>query len=195
MLILSKFKDFYDSVAQFGIDKSVVYNRATAYKSIEQFPWDIPDRENFKDCWEEYFYLGYCGILLPVVKRYNHRGPNTFFYPKSFESKNSRLKFAPAGTQHKDIFNLFKCPIFVIANGYNPNSDIWSKPAEKKSIEINPCLKNIGFSGVKQAWEVNSEIQSFLSGLVIKETPVKQTDKEKVKSHGFDKFSFRKDKK
>ena len=55
MLIDSKFRDYYDSIKSFGIDKTVVFNRKTTYISKQDLKLgkdfhfrDLPQKERFQ---------------------------------------------------------------------------------------------------------------------------------------------------
>ena len=75
MLIISKYHDYYDSVAfSKGVDKTIVYNREESqlfYKKIKNdFPvhgyhWSRTDERILT------FIIGFCGKLYPVAKKIN----------------------------------------------------------------------------------------------------------------------------
>lgn len=78
MRILSKTKDYYDSAATFGIDKSCIYKREqtnTVFKSTSSRPVNWPHSEEYKPKKQngstynaKKFVIGFCGQLYPVVK-------------------------------------------------------------------------------------------------------------------------------
>jgi len=84
MLIASPFRDFYDSIKAFGIDKTIVYSRKTEYLKIpmdsayqkdkKDFPhMDRPDTIQLKGmaksfkATEHQLIIGFCGKLYPVI--------------------------------------------------------------------------------------------------------------------------------
>jgi hypothetical protein len=81
MLIVSKFRDFYDTISVYGIDKTCVYERTSEFiKGTVQFTGRYSDRgwpyaEQFEKSKNkikyEYvskkFVIGFCGKLYPVV--------------------------------------------------------------------------------------------------------------------------------
>lgn len=89
--------------------------------------------------------------------------------------------------KNKDILNVFfdiESPIFLI-----------SSLKYKQIVEINPILKDIEFFKIKDAYTTFGEISQFISGILPsnKKNLIKFTDKEKLQSHGFDDWSFKKE--
>ncbi len=73
MLILSNFKDYYDHITAFGVDKTIIYRRETKGLQIKAVGLqDLPPSEDFRTKAREYqcFYniVGFCGKLYPVIK-------------------------------------------------------------------------------------------------------------------------------
>jgi hypothetical protein len=79
MLIVSSFRDFYDSIKSYGVDKTVVYNRKEECYKIEKLGWkpkndlySIPYAEEFtiKKLQIEFhkYVIGFCGNIFPVIR-------------------------------------------------------------------------------------------------------------------------------
>lgn len=83
----------------------------------------------------------------------------------------------------------FRAPVFLI----RPNVDPYIRRSAE--IEINPCLKDLGFFKVKDPFTAFQEISGYLGNqLVQRKEPDDIADKYRVAQHGFDKWSFRKHK-
>jgi len=215
MLIVSKYRDYYDSVAfSKGIDKTIVYQRDKQqlnYKKIKiDFPahdhtWSKPEDRIFT------FIIGFCGKLYPVSKRFNKDNTYEMVYGydnivnlfkidkkksmfswnwrrKEFENLDSILKSKAI----QDIFFDFKVPCFIL--GYQ---DIPSMNAGF-NLELNPTLDSLEFVKTIDPWTAFQEIEMYISGVIgtDKLENTEPTDKTKIISKGFDyKTSFRKEKK
>lgn len=90
-----------------------------------------------------------------------------------------------------DVFLEHRVPYFAIqyVDGFPRNSDF--------EIVLNPCLKDFKFYKVIDAYTTFQEIEMYLNNVLVRPDdphidPV--PDKIKAESHGFNKFSFRKDK-
>lgn len=82
MLIVSKFRDYYDSVLSYGVDKSVVYNRKSEILQLSEKIWkDAPSYETKGEVRlsgprgrEHHSYeinqylIGFCGKIYPVSR-------------------------------------------------------------------------------------------------------------------------------
>lgn len=102
---------------------------------------------------------------------------------RSFEEVESFNKL----NKKDDLFIDTKSPIFMITR--NKESGI--------VIELNPQLSKFNFAKVVDPYSAFNRISQYLSG-AIGNTEIdnfKMTDNEKRDSHGFNKYSFRKDKK
>ena len=92
------------------------------------------------------------------------------------------------------------CPVFLIRSTTQeeraklPKRFFWIIDTEFYRIERNPCLKELGFFQVKNAYEAYQDISMFLGGVMGTDARpmVQLSDKEVHQKHGFDKWSFRK---
>lgn len=187
MKIISKFHDYYDTALAFGIDKTIIYNRIQSdEKNTTGLSLPHPEN-NYRNFW-----IGFCGKLYRGTRHTDENFNHSFCYGEfsdHFSKLLSRNKEYPKhGSEALDLFLKYKVPCFYLGQ----------RPGYLGDMEfiLNPELKKFDFFKVFPAFEANQEIQRFLTNELAQErdTPIKQTDKEKVKSHGFDKFSFRKEK-
>jgi len=213
MYIISKFKDYYDSVGfQFGIDKSIIYKRETkeliSYEEIKLFNrYD----QRFLPLLAQWFLIGFCGKIYPCLKQvktikkgYYSENIVSYHYGDDIikiieENHNNKAKYnfrnldEEIAEIHKmenldfsDLFFKYKVPVFVasINNDSNPI--------------LNPNLKEFEFFKVKDTFTAFQEIQQYISGVLGTDAnePIVTDDKYKILAAGFDiKSSFRKDKK
>lgn len=96
-----------------------------------------------------------------------------------------------------EIFRRYNTPIFVYDNdyGYRNTPSSYHYHFNPKFV-INANLLDYEFYKKVNAFDAFQEIQMFMSGVLgNKEKEIIQiADKYKIQQHGFDKFSFRKDK-
>ena len=83
-----------------------------------------------------------------------------------------------------DIHRKFNTPIFM-----------YHVKENKKKIIINPNLKEFKFYKVIDSFQAFQEIQMFIGGVLgsNENEMIEIADKYKIKKHGFDKWSFRKE--
>ena len=87
-----------------------------------------------------------------------------------------------------NLFEKYKTPTFIIKYKNDSVPDM--------QLIINPCLKDYEFYRVFDPYTCYQEISMYVGNNLV-EDPNKAWpigDKLKVQSHGFDKYSFRKDK-
>jgi len=110
---------------------------------------------------------------------------------KSRFSHNTLSSFFEVEKKNKSYYDyvekggITSCPIFLFSNKY----------MNLIGIAHNPCLKDIEFFRVMDSYAAFQEIQMYLANVAIpqKEMPIVSDDLN-AESHGFDKYSFRKDK-
>jgi hypothetical protein len=221
MLISSKFRDYYDCVLSYGVDKAIVYDRSTSevkinraglvYSRKKDLPL-LPDRRGMtvrgSKVWLSFRVVGFCGNLFPVIEM-ESEGTNLFFYDLKMLRRH-------IGTKNEGRYSWY-C-------SYDPRSDsdmeIFFNPAtwrhlvsafqehkvpvfefkrwnEHRSdlLVLNPQLKPLGFVKVKDPATAFQELYMFITGVLgAAERPtVKVSDKVLAakKGHG-GKYSFRK---
>jgi hypothetical protein len=92
-----------------------------------------------------------------------------------------------------DIFRKLNAPIFVYDQDYDR---LYMNNDRKSAFVINPLLKEYDFYKIFDSFRAFQEISMFLGGVLGKgeKEIVEVQDKYKIAQHGFDKYSFRKDK-
>jgi len=221
MLIISKYKDYYDSVvASTGIDKTVVFNRIPNkvidipkeiikhFKGEYLFSNNKPKiKQNKKYINYNWFIVGFCGKTYLGFKFYINESSFDIIY--DFEEAREYLiefdkwnKKQNAVEKFKNIafgfeshkFNIkFRCPYFI----YKPSFSFYvdqKRIKEEELFEINPILKYYEFFKVKDTYQTFQEIQSFISGVLGNKEKeiITISDKYKIEQFGFDNiWSFR----
>lgn len=222
MLIISKFRDYYDTAIAHGIDKECVYDRKT--EEVNKPKYNHNDTTEF--CTKEYTFLftpytiGFCGDAYRMVKvcvknNYDTLDKKTLgFYDANslieymklhnIKLKNKRQRWVRWRSWYRDnwkteeeirgyynrgieqsTYNLFRkynTPIFV--KDYN-------------CIYINPCLKDFKFAKIKDAYTAFQDIYQYIAGVLgnKEKNIISVSNKIRIKQYGFDKQSFRKNKK
>ncbi len=207
MKIRSPFKDYYDfCVGKYGIDPKVIYVRVCAFLNVNN-EWDSLGgyKQEFPDNYQFYvFHI--CGVMYCVYRYMDkfYHGPECEAIPDTFNKMDGFHSF--------DITDDKICSGIGDKKKYtrwlNRDPEIHLKPSKlnakytlpvlmHEDNEKNPTvfkdvkLANFGFGRIIEPEKMWIDITNFL----LREEPVvnKQTDKEKVVSHGFDlKTSFRK---
>ncbi len=206
MKIISKFKDYYDGGAMYGIDTERVYVRTT--EVIEEH--GLSKSNDFK-------IIGFCGELFLFVdwttvsncdpKQYILWGEDTLKYEftstytpyigeilkkkKKKETYRRWLKEAYDKLKNnKEVLALFlkyKTPIFFL--GYSN---------QKYTLILNPKLKDYNFAKNYGTVEAFQKIEQFISNELVEDkqgdTPVGGNE-VLGRSKGFDEYSFRNAKK
>jgi len=201
MKIISKFKDFYDGGAVYGVDTERIYVR-------EKKTLDKPDIK-----YNNFNYLGFCGNIY-ILKDYSYKiFQNWDKHPKdSILWEEDALKFnlsknidgkliREKAWKHWDrgleyyrnqvkgfnIFLKYKVPIFFI--GVDVDGDKY----ENKLI-LNPKLSNFYFQQFYGTVETFQKIEQYISNQLVSElqpdTPVGGNE-VLGRSKGFDEYSFR----
>ena len=194
MKIISKYKDYYDyMVSYFGIDPHIVYDRRQFkhYKPDLVQDYEL-EKEHIHICGQEYVIYRYKGknyhtpieliklnkILLKNKERSILVSVSRWEKEKEKVEKENARKFFNEINKKSTLNAEYKQPVLIMK--YN-------------EIHI-PILKEYEFPRWYPAKEMFQKIYSFLSGLKDAEQNIinKQTDIEKLQSHGFDKKkSFR----
>ena len=210
MRIISKFRDFYDTIMSQGVDMSVVYLRER--KEIGEMPtvgsvvWHTGKHGKQYGVYSG--VLGYCGELLPFVAIMPagiHESESVCFDTETFERRcfmlglRSTRRWFWSGssdmlddkarakhfdkTSHSGLLKLFgehKTPLFV---------------QYRKGLVVNPSLKDLEFQRVKDPFTTFQDVYMYVAGVLGSQKPlsVELTDQERAdkKGHG-GKMSFRK---
>lgn len=217
MLILSKFRDYYDSSVGYGIDKTIIYERETRIvKSKEFFLDDYIAGENYYRGFEwgrratitrhEWRIIGFCGktYVLLVEKTKEDDKESTletveYFYgdetlERVFKKKKEKWRYKETQEfinkwHSKEFFN------FSLTNKV-PIFSVQPFGGYLKTLEVvlNPSLGEIKFSRIFDSISAFQEIQMFISGVLGTDSPktLEISNDEKIKQYGYDpKWSFR----
>ena len=218
MRIISSFKDYYDTAMGLGIDPDCVYNRKTELLEIKSVK--LPYVYKTKDSWNSEdkiivspFLIGFCGKIYKGIKvtlENNLNNSDYFYSTDSYVkymalfnieiSNNKRWSWFGSGDHldnerdvdaffNRDFSNLeqlfqeHKTPVFAI----------YGKSINNSQLELNPFLKPYEFYKVIEPYQAFQDIFMYKAGVLgskeLDSTPV--SDKIKIQSKGFDKFSFR----
>ena len=193
MRIISKDKDYYDSIQGIYFDKSLIYLRTpfeVARKDVKDYKLpklylsDISRRL-------DYGAVGFCGELYPFISSGNpfvKGGFHCYYSVLELEKKENiqlnkytRLRLIRYFERPLINFELFlqnRSPIFV----YDGEKVIW-----------NALLRTYEFQKIEDPYQAFQKIRMFMSNLASpeKEMP-KIDDKSNLYRHGFDNWSFKK---
>lgn len=197
MYIISKFHDYYDTAIGYGIDKDCVYNRDLTtldHKGLELSWRETKVRSfctSYRSSTTKYrgFLLGFCGKIMPVLEettegetKYHYDSSTVDFNIGRWDRKRKDAFFDLDYTRYGNIFREYNVPIFILGN---------------KQLILNPCLKDIDFMRIKDPYTCFQEIFMYKSGVLgnPEKDIIEISDKDKIKQHGFDNKSFKKEKK
>lgn len=220
MIINSQFRDYYDNIKSFGIDRTIVFNRDTKETIIDE---QLPYYDTFefrKYMYESYACLiGFCGKVYPVIKirRRSTVQPSedvVFCYtPQDVDSFLTKYEIKErAGwsffgrTLHirdpKEVKEFFEL------NNYNHLTKLFGElnvptfvlkhinnRTSKTQLVTNPKLADYDFVRAVSMPSAFQEIMSYISGVLGQSAKpmIKITDKELAKKRGHgDPYSFRK---
>lgn len=205
MLIVGKFKDYYDKAGIYGVDKKVVYNRQT--RIVENTSGHYSEHReirgtNYKH-WTE-FWIGFCGKW--YFGRADDEYPYYLFnkigggkikkelvtygkeaidlsYPegqnKWYWRNYNQYYLQKHGAEYRNPFLELDSPVLAVVGS---------------QLIVNPCLADVHFQKVKSPFEAWQEIEMFMTNDLAKQVdPAPLSDKLRAAAHGFDKHSFRKD--
>lgn len=219
MRINSNFRDYYDCIQSYGQDQSVVWNRFAKVVEYDKNIFYQSDNRYFPndtgvgiltstvDYWR--IYLGFCGKVYPVIRTLEHTYTGniiTYHYDiEEFETfrkakvaeqkkryvwdrRNHRQWFEKIrATDFSEVFEKHYCPVF----DFRYNEDI-----DKFQLTVNGDIGKFDFVKIKDPFTTYQDISMFYGGLAVPQKPIPSIpDKVMVEVKGFDKYSFRKNKK
>lgn len=208
MLIVSKFRDYYDSVAgTMGIDKKLVYKR----NSLE-LNYKYPDffyriqhccpyiSKLFKSV--RVFVVGFCGktyvgfdfdlgndkklitydieLVKELFELHDKTKKNTLNNFNNYYSEILKINY-------DEVYRKHNTPVFIISSDYNNHNTY---------MTINGKLSDYEFYKVFNSFDAFQEIGMFIGGVLVssENTIINISDSDRIKQYGFDKYSFRKEK-
>lgn len=213
MRIHSSFHDYYDRMLALGQDPKINYIRKTEdyWEDSAALRSDYQGKAIFGNhryaVYFDFEIIGFCGELIPLVRVHSsevakakrlYDVDSVQHYMGEGEVPASVVAwltdcrqegyFRSRALDHKAflaIFSAYKIPVFHAAE-------------EGRGIRftINPCLRDLEFFRKYGAWEAWQKLSHYVGNVLIEESkPVWPVpDKITAESHGFDKYSFRKDK-
>jgi hypothetical protein len=197
----------------YGQDASLHYQRKQKHYKLSEVAAALPEpfrhfarrRVNNRTGLDyETFIVGFCGRLYPAVYTWDRpaNAEHCYIYePKElleFGKKHyghwSRESFDEAvnlsGVQHDSIFLKVDAPIFTIEEVCELEESYCAH-----WLITNTWLKAVEFFKVVDAFTAFQEIAMYLSNQLVKHDEVLEVaDKYKIAQHGYDKHSFRKEK-
>jgi len=215
MLIVSKFRDYYDTAIAYGIDKECVYNRTTSIPNPSKHKYTNETKYENKNYYFTLssFIIGFCGNIYRCIKviqlnKYTggdivhgfYDAESLIEYMKEHDIELTNKKFrwnrwsrdnwqSEATIKHYfDREN--KQELYDVFRKYH--TPIFVK--DYNEITINPCLKDFKFGKVKDAFSAFQDIHQYLAGVLgnKEKDTLNISDKVKVKQHGFNNWSFKK---
>lgn len=218
MLIISKFRDYYDTAIAYGIDKECAYDRKNEVilthkrnkhrqESTHEF-----ENKNYKYVFTNYT-LGFCGEVYRIVTvfqkdKWNYSNDKLigFYdaqsmidYMKEHDIGLKEVRFRwhswsrnrwQSETEVKEYFDkeIKQTTYDLFRKHYVP---IWI--AGYNYIELNPVLKDYKFAKVKDAFTAFQAIHQYMAGVLgnKEKDTINISDKIRIKQHGFDKWSFK----
>lgn len=219
MKIISKFKDYYDGVASYGIDKSKIFIRNTELIDHD-FSKDFRYKYNSK-----FDIIGFCGKLYPFISYipFNQDCFNDMLSNRDIKKRvlyNDIIKYDLIEEKKEDYLyntnyfykkkkrekkNINKLINFI--NDYTNNKELldlfikyktpifwYGFSSRNGNILINPPLKKLGFQTMIDPVTAFQQIEMFLGNELATEyqgnVPV-GNDEVVGNSKGFDRYSFR----
>lgn len=222
MRIISDFKDYYDCGQQYGFDPKLIYNRKiehidvefnisgwfrhcselviigfcgklypvilikTRYQNIPETCYSIEDVDEFA-----HTYLSKKDLGEYYTDYFNRFSYNEFGCRKYYEYLFSKVKdFAPLHSlfieHHTPIFSIIRSKKTSLTHG-----------KFVYTLSLNIKLKDFYFYRVFDSYSAYQELSMYYGGVLggIKEVVPDVPDKLLVEAKGFDKYSFRKEKK
>jgi hypothetical protein len=210
MRIISKFHDYYDGGAVFGIDKSLVWCRDRREILL---PEVVRQKFNHFDG-----VVGFCGKIFPFMrsgdceqitfgddaKRFEYRRIDLRGWESTYErvertsiywqkDVNNQYDEIVASKDLESLFLKYQTPIFVIETVVGFTQLMRRQPL----LIVNPTLKDYYFYRLFDVTQTFQEIEMFRSNVLVSETMTvpPRTDEEIGTSKGFDRESFRNSKK
>ena len=215
MIIVSKFRDYYDNALMYGHDDSVRYIRKT----------DIVEHNNEKKWFSIYpemkdygytqtpFYLGFCGKIYSGLRlQYGYKQfDRTFYDGVSLKEYISKIKSPWLRKVELDNFNrvfyswrnqrrmsgMDICQEFF---GVRDETELFFElgtpvfMVTRKELITNPDLSRLEFYRIFQAPQAFQEIDMYLSGVLGSAHPpmVEISDLSMRDKKGFNEWSFKK---
>lgn len=192
MRIISKFRDYYDSMQKYADYDMMPFIRNIKSDLIK---FEFHNRSNS-------IAVGFCGVIYNgyIKGQWAENKPNTYFSLESADiDKIFHSTYRGYFTQKKDdsIFLKYNAPCFVLIPHYCGDNIIYAHSMDKSSYVpvMGDYNKNTlgwyNFDEVIPMEQAYTELQSYIHFLSqeYKTEPI-MSDKDRASIHGFDKNSF-----
>ncbi len=206
MRIISRFHDYYDSVMRTGMDKEVVYVRDQKEIEVKKEDFNYLHSYHSTQATANLYFLGYCGSIYRIYEVVTNANRHIFHEYEKFKEFMLRNKFSSEwdfgkrswyqGKYQKfrdqnekplmEFFHQYQVPLFLFS--YVPG-----KPRTQR-ILLNPSLKYFEFYKVKDTHTAYQDIFQYVAGVLNRpeNKMLEISNEDKIATHGFDKWSFRK---
>jgi hypothetical protein len=207
MRIISKQKDYFDSSG--FIDPTLIYKRDEIKIDLEKekeflkkfvFPSSDIKYNRKTERWEEEFgfvYIFFCGKIYcgaRMLRPYK----SAWVFGKEIKNIYNLKKNAFGNLRFFEFFNLHGIDYHELHLKYDCPILTYLKPrygSDAGNLIKNGMLSQYGFASVLDPFQARQAIEQFLRNDLAKEldVPVKISDKDRAKAHGYNEWSFRKD--
>ncbi len=184
MRLISDFHDYYDG--------AIHYSNEPVYIRKQEEIKDEFKHPSIERC----LIIGFCGQIYKFINPYQCAD---WFNQKQYTEfiKNKPTKYYRGKYFWKEVDDYFKHPVpnygvvFSCLNGYYFDGIV-----KDWKVTLNCRLRDYKFYKIYDTYSAAQEIEMYLNNLAIPEKPIpKISDKIMAEAKGFDKYSFRKDKK
>lgn len=179
---------------QFPFFRLIFDEFITKNKPVIMYPYDIKNMDMFvNQTYTKYMLDEYYGTNLTGRNRTHKRSGtmrNRDIYRKGFEKFFATRPFK----QHDvdELHHIERSPAIIIEQNRIKGFDLWGF-GYSEIVTINPCLKDVEFYKIINAFTAFQEISMFLGGVLGVGVPkmVAVSDVIRAHKHGMDKTSFR----
>ena len=218
MVINSKFKDYYDSIAHQYRDSKVVYNRKTEERNIDEFngkfknfisprSWG-PIRSSLFSKHSKYTNEGECNLLMiggkiyPFTYNKNKAREDQKYTSDIWDFKNPYTCYDDYIKNQSKFFKSFKASRKKVNTGERmdevvefcqtiaPIILVWGDSyGRKRGCSVKLNPELNSFKPCVSPWEIVQDIMGILGS--IEPNIPEMSNQEKIDSHGFEDCSFR----
>lgn len=191
MLIISKFRDYYDTAIAFGVDKTIVYERQQEEHGRRGLLRYNNRHGQYEVRSNKYIYtyqrhiIGFTGNLYPVLEITKHKKWGTikgeevgtkFFYSDADLEAHLNNEGVEQKISWWGGFNLpfgrINTKTFFSTNTWSKHKDIFMEyktPAfllSNEKLILNPVLKDYKFAKIKDPFTAFQDIMQYISGVL-----------------------------
>ena len=195
MLIVSKFNDYYDSGAKYGVDKTCVYNRITSSYDLPSSIWNrrkphekaitsyYVEKSNGERCLVSGFVIGFCGNFYPAIVISGPTGVDdlVFYEERLYQrwmhkegidrARYTRVWGAGRLSGNKEINAFYNPDTYSSLSGIFDKHPVFSVTCDTSgklihTVTICPNLRVANFYKIKDAFTGFQDIYMYLSGVI-----------------------------